>query len=101
MMKRMGNSVGIPGMGGAMGMGAPSANSRKGKKLKAAQKKKNKSKSGNPMKRAQEEQALRDRLAGKKPAAPQGASFMKQQEIPDIPQLPDGFGGLGSLLGGN
>lgn len=101
MMKRMGNSVGIPGMGGTMGMGAPSANSRKGKKLKAAQKKKNKSKSGNPMKRAQEEQALRDRLAGKKPAAPQGASFMKQQEIPDIPQLPDGFGGLGSLLGGN
>lgn len=101
MMKRMGNSVGIPGMGGAMGMGAPAANSRKGKKLKAAQKKKNKSKSGNPMKRAQEEQALRDRLAGKKPAAPQGASFMKQQEIPDIPQLPDGFGGLGSLLGGN
>lgn len=101
MMKRMGNSVGIPGMGGAMGMGAPSANSRKGKKLKAAQKKKNKSKSGNPMKRAQEEQALRDRLAGKKPAAPQGASFMKQQEIPDIPQFPDGFGGLGSLLGGN
>lgn len=101
MMKRMGNSVGIPGMGGAMGMGAPSANSRKGKKLKAAQKKKNKSKSGNPMKRAQEEQALRDRLAGKKPAAPQGASFMKQQEIPDIPQLPDGFDGLGSLLGGN
>lgn len=101
MMKRMGNSVGIPGMGGAMGMGAPSANSRKGKKLKAAQKKKNKSKSGNPMKRAQEEQALRDRLAGKKPAAPQGASFMKQQEIPDIPQLPDGFGGLGNLLGGN
>lgn len=101
MMKRMGNSVGIPGMGGAMGMGAPSANSRKGKKLKAAQKKKNKSKSGNPMKRAQEEQALRDRLAGKKPAVPQGASFMKQQEIPDIPQLPDGFGGLGSLLGGN
>ncbi|MDU3532548.1 MAG: signal recognition particle protein [Alloscardovia omnicolens] len=101
MMKRMGNSVGIPGMGGAMGMGAPSANSRKGKKLKAAQKKKNKSKSGNPMKRAQEEQALRDRLTGKKPAAPQGASFMKQQEIPDIPQLPDGFGGLGSLLGGN
>lgn len=101
MMKRMGNSVGIPGMGGAMGMGAPSANSRKGKKLKAAQKKKNKSKSGNPMKRAQEEQALRDRLAGKKPAAPQGASFMKQQEIPDIPQLPDGFGRLGSLLGGN
>lgn len=101
MMKRMGNSVGIPGMGGAMGMGAPAANSRKGKKLKAAQKKKNKSKSGNPMKRAQEEQALRNRLAGKKPAAPQGASFMKQQEIPDIPQLPDGFGGLGSLLGGN
>lgn len=101
MMKRMGNSVGIPGMGGAMSMGAPAANSRKGKKLKAAQKKKNKSKSGNPMKRAQEEQALRDRLAGKKPAAPQGASFMKQQEIPDIPQLPDGFGGLGSLLGGN
>lgn len=101
MMKRMGNSVGIPGMGGAMGMGAPAANSRKGKKLKAAQKKKNKSKSGNPMKRAQEEQALRDRLAGKKPAAPQGASFMKQQEIPDIPQLPDGFDGLGSLLGGN
>ena len=101
MMKRMGNSVGIPGMGGAMGMGAPAANSRKGKKLKAAQKKKNKSKSGNPMKRAQEEQALRDRLAGKKPAAPQGASFMRQQEIPDIPQLPDGFGGLGSLLGGN
>lgn len=101
MMKRMGNSVGIPGMGGAMGMGAPAANSRKGKKLKAAQKKKNKSKSGNPMKRAQEEQALRDRLAGKKPAAPQGASFMKQQEIPDIPQLPDGFGGLGNLLGGN
>lgn len=101
MMKRMGNSVGIPGMGGAMGMGAPAANSRRGKKLKAAQKKKNKSKSGNPMKRAQEEQALRDRLAGKKPAAPQGASFMKQQEIPDIPQLPDGFGGLGSLLGGN
>ena len=53
------------------------------------------------MKRAQEEQALRDRLAGKKPAAPQGASFMKQQEIPDIPQLPDGFDGSGSLLGGN
>ena len=101
MMKRMGGSVGIPGMGGAMGMGAPAANSRKGKKLKAANKKKLKGKSGNPMKRAQEEQALRDRLSGKArsagTAAPQGASFMKNADAPRLPegmpQLPEGFGG--------
>lgn len=109
MMKRMGGSVGIPGMGGAMGMGAPAANSRKGKKLKAANKKKLKSKSGNPMKRAQEEQALRDRLSGKArsagTAAPQGASFMKNADAPQLPegmpQLSEGFGGLGNLFGGN
>ncbi len=109
MMKRMGGSVGIPGMGGAMGMGAPAANSRKGKKLKAANKKKLKGKSGNPMKRAQEEQALRDRLSGKArsagTAAPQGASFMKNADAPQLPegmpQLPEGFGGLGNLFGGN
>lgn len=106
MMKRMGGSMGVPGMGGVMpGMGMPGANSRKGKKIKAKQKKKMQGKSGNPMKRAQEEQALRDRLAGKKPAAPSGASFMKQPENPSLPeglpQLPDGFGGLGNLLGGN
>lgn len=109
MMKRMGGSVGVPGMGGAMGMGAPAANSRKGKKLKAANKKKLKGKSGNPMKRAQEEQALRDRLSGKArsagTAAPQGASFMKNADAPQLPegmpQLPEGFGGLGNLFGGN
>ncbi|TCD54687.1 signal recognition particle protein [Alloscardovia theropitheci] len=113
MMKRMGGSTGIPGFGGAMGMGAPASNSRKGKKLKAANKKKMKGKSGNPMKRAQEEQALRDRLSGKKTgsSAPQGASFMKQPSADDMtlpsgmhegmPQLPEGFGGLGNLFGGN
>ena len=89
MMKRMGpgmNNVGIPGMS------SPAVAAKRKKKAK----KKKGSKSGNPMRRAAEEQALRNRLAGK--SNDSGSSFAKKN---DTPQLPEGMlgGGLGNLLG--
>lgn len=105
MMKRMSNRAGL---GGIPGMGGASANSPR--KAKKNNKKKAGGKSGNPMKRAAQEQTLRDRLAGKS-SAPRGSSFAKQSpqlpaglqdmlgengQMPDLSNLP---GGLSGLLG--
>jgi signal recognition particle subunit SRP54 len=99
MMKRMSNgSRSMPGMG-MPGMGGPGGNSKrkkgKGKKNKGG-------KSGNPMKRAQEEQALRDRLAGKSSGSGSnsGSAFEKPKQEPEIPGFGTGAGSDGSAFPG-
>ncbi len=74
MMKAMAQGGGMPGMGGAPGAfgGLPGGKKSKGKQ---APQRKVKGKSGNPAKRAQQEQAARSRAAGEKPAAPAGSAF--------------------------
>ena len=84
MMKRMSNKAGLGGMPGMGGFGGPGGGKKKGKKNK-----KKGSKSGNPMKREAEEQALRDRLAGKSSTG--GSAFAKK---PQNPALPAGLDGL-------
>jgi signal recognition particle subunit SRP54 len=101
MMKRMSNgSRSMPGMGGFPGMGGPGAGGGKRKKGKGGKKKGGKS--GNPMKRAQEEQALRDRLAGKGSgssgsAGSAGSAFEKPKPEPGLPSGSDGSGFPGGL----
>lgn len=87
LMKRMSNRAG----GGIPGFGGPGGGSKKGKKGK----KKGGSKSGNPMKRAQEEQALRDRLSGKSGNGSGGSAFAKKPQNPALPA------GLQDMLGEN
>ncbi|BDR54191.1 signal recognition particle protein [Bombiscardovia apis] len=93
MMKRMSNGARqIPGM---PGFGGKPSNSKKGKKAK----KKGKARSGNPMKREQEEQALRERLAGGGNKPSQGGSAFAKQ-TPQMPEIPPNLGGgLSGLLG--
>lgn len=95
MMKRMSNKAGFGSMGG-FGGGSARKNAKKGKKGK-----KGASKSGNPMKREAEEQALRARLSGKPNAS--GSAFVKKPKTPQLPDELQGMlgGGLGGLLGGN
>jgi signal recognition particle subunit SRP54 len=112
MMKRVANGtrgmagMGIPGMGMAGG-----ASSRKRKKGKGKKKRRG-GVSGNPAKRAEQEQELRDRLAGKASGtgngsgegAQDGSSFHQQPQQPDLNNLGNlgGMlppGGLGGLLG--
>jgi signal recognition particle subunit SRP54 len=79
-------------------MGSPGGNSKR-KKAKGGKKKKG-GKSGNPMKRAQEEQALRERLAGKPSSGTgsAGSAFEKPKPKPGLPDESNGFpGGLPSL----
>ncbi|BDR53530.1 signal recognition particle protein [Bombiscardovia nodaiensis] len=87
LMKRMSNGArqipGMPGFGG-------SKSNKKGKKGK----KKGKMRSGNPMKREQEEQALRERLSGG--SSQSGSSFAK----PQTPQMPAGMPEIPPNLGG-
>ena len=101
MMKRMSNKAGFGAMGG-FGGGSSRKNAKKGKK--------GGSKSGNPMKREAEEQALRARLSGKPNAS--GSAFVKKPKTPQLPDELQGMlggadlppnlgGGLGGLLGGN
>lgn len=101
MMKRMSNKAGFGAMGG-FGGGSSRKNAKKGKK--------GGSKSGNPMKREAEEQALRARLSGKPSAS--GSAFVKKPKTPQLPDELQGMlggadlppnlgGGLGGLLGGN
>ncbi|MCI1935207.1 MAG: signal recognition particle protein [Bifidobacteriaceae bacterium] len=97
MMKRMSNgSRSMPGLGGFPGAGGGSKKKGKGKN-----KKKRSGKSGNPMKRAQEEQALRDRLSGKSSSgSSSGSAFEKPKPEPELgadglPTLPPSLtGGL-------
>lgn len=104
MMKRMSNKAGFGAMG-AMGGGSARKNAKKGKKGK-----KGASKSGNPMKREAEEQALRARLSGKSNTS--GSAFVKKPKTPQLPDELQGMlggadvppnlgGGLGGLFGGN
>lgn len=98
MMKRMSNgSRSMPGMDGFPGMpgGGSGAGSRKKGKGKG---KKKSGKSGNPMKRAQEEQALRDRLAGKPSGGSSAGSGSSFQKPTTTEPSADGFpGGLPDL----
>ncbi|NEG69781.1 signal recognition particle protein [Bifidobacterium choloepi] len=88
MMKRMSNKAGI---GGYPGMGGGSSKNKKGK----GKKRKGASKSGNPMKRAQEEQALRTKLAGGNKGSNGGSAFKKQN-----PALPAGLQDMLDANGG-
>lgn len=99
MMKRMSNQAGLGGFGGGS---TKKSNGKKNTKKKG-------SKSGNPMKRAAEEQALRDRLAGKSSSS--GSAFAKKPQNPALPaglqdlmgengELPPNFGGgLSGMFG--
>ncbi|HHW51318.1 MAG TPA: signal recognition particle protein [Pseudoclavibacter sp.] len=87
----------LPGMGamGFAGGGKSSKNRKNAKKQKA--------KSGNPAKRAAEERALLERQAGgvatsgeKNTTAAAGSAFGVGQ--PKIPELPEGFDGLGGIF---
>lgn len=101
MMKRMSNgSRSMPGMGGLgmPGMGGGTGGNSKRKKGKGGKKKGGKS--GNPMKRAQEEQALRDRLSGKSQSS-SGSAFEKPKPEPSVDGFPGGLPDLPpSLTGG-
>lgn len=101
MMKRMSNgSRSMPGMGGLgmPGMGGGAGGNSKRKKGKGGKKKGGKS--GNPMKRAQEEQALRDRLSGKSQSS-SGSAFEKPKPEPSVDGFPGGLPDLPpSLTGG-
>ncbi len=111
MMKRMANKAGMgAGMPSMPGFGGPGGGKKntKGKKGK-----KKGSKSGNPMKREAEEQALRDRLAGKgssggsafakkpqNPALPAGLEELMGDGSDGMPDLPPNLGGgIGGLFG--
>ncbi|WNM23445.1 signal recognition particle protein [Demequina capsici] len=90
MMKAMAKGGGLPGMGAGPGgfAGLPGGKKSKGKQ---APQRKVKGKSGNPAKRAQQEQAARSRSAGEQPAAPAGSAFglgaAPQQDL-DPTQIP-------------
>ncbi|RSX55101.1 signal recognition particle [Bifidobacterium dolichotidis] len=102
MMKRMGNKMGMGGLGF---MGGGSTSPRKNKKGKKG--KKGGSRSGNPMKREAEEKALRAKLSGA--PSQSGSAFMKkpsnglseelQNMIDQNGGMPNLGGGLGGLLG--
>ncbi len=99
MMRQMarGGGMPIPGMGNLPGMGG-----KKGRGRSAAPARKQKGKSGNPAKRAEQERLASDRAAGLAPAAPQGSAFglgkqaEPEQVDPASLQLP---GGLDRFLG--
>ena len=97
MMKCLSNgSRSMPGMGG---FGAPGGSGKSARKC--GKKKRKGGKSGNPMKREAEAQALKAKLQGKAQGAgsgegqQSGSAFRKQPQNPALPA------GLGDLLGSN
>ncbi|WP_441250070.1 signal recognition particle protein [Kitasatospora sp. McL0602] len=89
MMSAMASGKGIPGMPGIPGMGG--GGKKSGKKAQPA---KGRKKSGNPLKRAQEEQAAAERRAlgpGETPAAPGGAFGLGAGKGPADFELPKEF----------
>ncbi|MFD1832373.1 signal recognition particle protein [Streptomyces desertarenae] len=83
MMSRMAQGGGMPGMPGMPGLPGAGGARKKGKQKKA----KGKQRSGNPMKRKAEEQALAERRA-----AAQGSAFgLPGGQVPDDFELPQEF----------